>query len=312
MVKKMNKNSKSEFNLITFFHGIMMGAADAVPGVSGGTIALILGIYSKFIESISNCLYFVKNKFPTQSKDTFISSFTFLSTLAIGMLFSYYFVTKLLVNSDDTLGLLERKTTAPFVYAFFFGLVLFSVREPWNLITSPKIENYLLFAFGILVIMLYTSSNFAGSESNNFLIICGAFALTAMLLPGISGSLVLLTLGQYTRIASTFHDLDFIPLGYFIIGGLVGLVSFVPLMNYAMKHYLARTMSLLAGFMFGSLITLWPWKENYVTEGLSPNLGLNHVFDDYQFLSILLTLLFVILGAFCSLFIKNLESKVES
>ena len=99
MVKKMNKTSKSEFNLITFFHGIMMGAADAVPGVSGGTIALILGIYSKFIGSISNCLYFVKNKFPTQSKDTFISSFTFLSTLAIGMLFSYYFVTKLLVDS---------------------------------------------------------------------------------------------------------------------------------------------------------------------------------------------------------------------
>ena len=83
-------------------------------------------------------------------------------------------------------------------------------------------------------------------------------------------------------------------------------------MNYAMKHYLARTMSLLAGFMFGSLITLWPWKENYETEGLSPNLGLNHVFHDYQFLSILLTLLFVVLGAFCSLFIKNLESKVES
>ena len=308
----MNKEYKSEFKLITFFHGIMMGAADAVPGVSGGTIALILGIYSKFIESISNCLYFVKNKFPIKSKDKFVSSFTFLSSLSIGMLFSYYFVTKLLVDSDDTLGLLERKTTAPFVYAFFFGLVLFSVREPWNLVTSPKLENYLLFALGILVIMLYTSSNFAGFESNIFLIICGALALTAMLLPGISGSLVLLTLGQYTRIASSFHDLDFIPLAYFIIGGLVGLVSFVPLMNYAMKHYLARTMSLLAGFMFGSLITLWPWKENYETDGLSPNLGLNYVFEDYQLLSIILSLMFVVLGALCSFFIKNLETKVDS
>ena len=312
MVKKMNKGPDSEFKLITFFHGIMMGAADAVPGVSGGTIALILGIYSKFIESISDCLYFVKDKFPIQSRDQFFSSFIFLFTLGLGMLFSYYLVTKLLVNSDDTLGLLEMKTTAPFVYAFFFGLVLFSVREPWNFVTSPKIENYLYFAFGILVIALYTRSSYGGSESNIFLIICGALALTAMLLPGISGSLVLLTLGQYTRIASSFHDLDFFPLTYFIIGGLIGLVSFVPLMNYAMKHYLEHTMSLLAGFMFGSLITLWPWKENYETEGLSPNLGLNHVFDDYQFFSIILTLMFVILGAFCSFFIKNLESKVDS
>ena len=308
----MNKEPKLEFKLVTFFHGIMMGAADAVPGVSGGTIALILGIYSKFIESISDCLYFVKNKLPIQSKDQFISSFIFLLTLGIGMFFSYYFVTKLLVNSDDTLGLLERETTAPFVYAFFFGLVLFSVREPWNLVTSPKIENYLLFAFGILVIMLYTGSNYAGSESNIFLIICGALALTAMLLPGISGSLVLLTLGQYARIASSFHDLNFLPLTYFIFGGLVGLVSFVPLMNYAMKHYLVHTMSLLAGFMFGSLITLWPWKEDYEAESLSPNLGLNHVFDNYQLLTIILTLMFVILGAFCSFFIKNLESKVDS
>ena len=139
-----------------------------------------------------------------------------------------------------------------------------------------------------------------------------SFALTAMLLPGISGSLVLLTLGQYTRIASTFHDLDFLPLGYFIIGGLVGLVSFVPLMNYAMKHYLARTMSLLAGFMFGSLITLWPWKEDYDVEGLSPNLGINQIFDNFKIVYIFITLLFFVGGIVASYGLKQLEVKNES
>ena len=308
----MNDKQKSELNIITFSHGLLMGAADAVPGVSGGTIALILGIYSKLIKSLSNCLIFVKDKFPSKTRDTFISSFTFLFTLGIGMFFSYFFITKLLVNSDDSLGLLEKKSTAPYVYSFFFGLVLFSIKEPWSLVIRPKYQHYFLFLVGIFVIFFYVNSSFnENAENKSLLILSGAFALTAMLLPGISGALVLLTLGQYTLIASSFHDLDFGPLFYFFLGGLIGLILFVPIMNYAMTNFLDYTMSLLTGLMCGSLITLWPWKENYEVEGLSPNLGILQVLDSFTLFSLFLAVFCFGLGAAASFMLKIFEQKTD-
>ena len=163
------------------------------------------------------------------------------------------------------------------------------------------------------MIIMYTTSSLDGNGSGNILlIISGALALTAMLLPGISGALVLLTLGQYTVVASSFHDLDFISLSYFLLGGLIGLLSFVPLMSYAMNNFLDYTMSLLAGLMCGSLITLWPWKEDYEAEGLSPNLGLSQVFESFAFFSIILSILFLVLGGYSSFILKNFENKVES
>ena len=111
------------------------------------------------------------------------------------------------------------------------------------------------------------------------LIIGGALALTAMLLPGISGALVLLTLGQYTVIANAVHDSDFTVIFYFLCGGLLGLVTFVPLMNYMLLNYKEDVMSVLTGLMLGSLATLWPWKESYDSKGVSPNLGLNQILE---------------------------------
>jgi len=308
----MNDKQKSELNIITFRNGLLMGAADAVPGVSGGTIALILGIYSKLIKSLSNCLIFVKDKFPSKTRDTFISSFTFLFTLGIGMFFSYYIITKFLVGSDDSLGLLEKKSTAPYVYSFFFGLVLFSIKEPWSLVIRPKYKHYFLFLVGIFVIFLYANSSLnENAENKSLLILSGAFALTAMLLPGISGALVLLTLGQYTLIASSFHDLDFGPLLYFFLGGIIGLILFVPIMNYAMTNFLDYTMSLLTGLMCGSLITLWPWKENYEVEGLSPNLSIIQVLDSFTFFSLFLAVFCFSLGAVASFMLKFFEQKTD-
>jgi len=304
----MSKELNSEFNLRTFCHGLMMGAADAVPGVSGGTIALILGIYSKFINSITICLNFVKERFPYSDKEKFSASFFFLLTIGTGMLISYYVITKLLVASGDELGLLERKETAPFVYSFFFGLVLFSINEPWKFVQHPKVKHYLFFVLGILTIYLYANSSY-NSEGNFLLVISGALALTAMLLPGISGALVLLTLGQYTKVASSFHDLDYIILSYFLFGGIIALFSFVPIMNYSMRYHLDSTMSLLTGFMCGSLVTLWPWKVDYEKEGLSANLSISNVFEIYPFLSILLTIMFLILGGFMSYILRNMETK---
>ena len=131
-------SSKIKFEFSTFRSGLLMGMADAVPGVSGGTIALILGIYNKLIFSLSEFLDFFKKKFPLESYNKFIQSFQFLFTLGTGMIVSYYIVTKVLVGSEDQEGLLLKSSTAPFIFSLFFGLVLSSVKEPCLLYTSPS------------------------------------------------------------------------------------------------------------------------------------------------------------------------------
>ena len=292
-----------------FTFGLFMGTADAVPGVSGGTIALIIGIYRRLISSISECLNFVKNRFPNDSKSEFFSSLTFLFPLGLGMLSAYYAVTKILVGPDDSPGFLRQESTAPHIFAFFFGLVLLSIREPWAFVPDPDYKHYSLASFGVFVVLSFSSFSLESEGGRGLLIIGGAFALTAMLLPGISGALVLLTLGQYTVIASSFHDGDLEPFFYLVIGGIIGLFTFVPLMNHMISEYLDTTMALLAGLMCGSLITLWPWKESYVVEGLSPNLGISQIFDDFAPISLFFTSVCFAAGMLSSYGLKHLEIK---
>ena len=296
-----------------FGFGLLMGAADAVPGVSGGTVALIIGIYQKFISSISTCLDFTKNLFPSESKSVFFSAFNFLFLLGCGMLCSYYIVTKILIGPEDSPGLLRQDTTGPYIFSFFFGLVLFSIKEPWNLVSTPNFKHYFLAAVGVLIVFIYT--NFTLEESSNsklMLIVGGILALTAMLLPGVSGALVLLTLGQYHLIASSFHGGGLEPLIYLILGGIIGLFTFVPFMQYMISEYIDNTMAILTGLMGGSLITLWPWKEDYDIKGLSPNLGISQIIDDFALVSIIITFLFFAGGIAASYGLKQLEVKNES
>ena len=313
MVTRMSKTVKFGPPASTFGFGLLMGAADAVPGVSGGTIALILGIYRKLISSISACLFFVKENFSSSSRADFTSAFNFLFPLACGMLCSYYVVTKILVGPDDSPGLLRQASTGPYVFSFFSGLVLFSVREPWKHVDSPETKHYLLTVAGISIILVYYSLVLdPGSKSMVWFIIGGALALTAMLLPGISGALVLLTLGQYATIASSFHGGDIEPLLYLVLGGIISIIVFVPFMNYMMDKYIDTTMALLTGLMFGSLITLWPWKESYHESGLSPNLPLGQVIEHFTVVSIFLTFLFFVAGIASSYGLKYLEPQIKT
>ena len=150
------------------------------------------------------------------------------------------------------------------------------------------------------------------SDSKVMLIVGGALALTAMLLPGVSGALVLLTLGQYNSIASSFHGGGLEPLMYLILGGIIGLFTFVPFMNYMISEYIDNTMAMLAGLMCGSLITLWPWKADYDGVGLSPNLGLNQILEDFTITSIFLTFLFFGVGIAASYGLKQFEVHKQS
>ena len=226
------------------------------------------------------------------------------------MLCSYYLVTKILVGPDDSPGLLRQDSTGPYIFSFFFGLVLFSIREPWRYVLTPELKHYVLAAIGVLVVFIYTSFTLE-SDSKVMLIVGGMFALTAMLLPGVSGALVLLTLGQYNTIAGSFHGGNLEPLMYLILGGIIGLFTFIPFMNYMISEYIDNTMALLAGLMCGSLIALWPWKVDYSGDGLSPNLYLQ-VLEDFTISSIFLTFLFFVGGIVASYGLKQFEVQNRS
>ena len=303
--------SKIKFEFSTFRSGLLMGMADAVPGVSGGTIALILGIYNKLIFSLSEFLNFFKEQFPSKSYNKFIESFQFLFTLGMGMIVSYYVITKVLVGSEDQQGLLLQSSTAPFIFSLFFGLVLSSVKEPWQRVETRTISRYMFCFTGFILVLLYTNLSLDNDGGNFLLVIGGALALTAMLLPGISGALVLLTLGQYTVVANAVHDLEFGIIFYFLCGGLIGLFTFVPFMNFMLLNYKEAVMSVLTGLMLGSLATLWPWKENYESKGVSPNLGVGEVFANFDLISIFGTICFGFLGFGLYLALKSLEKKAE-
>jgi putative membrane protein len=305
MEKKMDNNKSQNPVFQTFGYGLLMGIADSVPGVSGGTIALIIGIYHKLIKSLSFFINFFKEGFPSKSYNTFLKAVYFLLPLGFGIISSYYLVTRILVGPDESPGFLRQSSTAPYIYAFFFGLVLISIKEPWKAVSSPSFKNYFLLFLGAFLIYLYTAFPSSYSDSNFMLVICGALALTAMLLPGISGALVLLALGQYTHIANSVHNFDLEPLIFFLFGGVLGLITFVPLMNFFLNNYNEYTLSILAGLMLGSLITLWPWKNNYDGEGLSPNLGFREILDNFEVLELVFTLFIFILGLSSSYVLKH-------
>ena len=304
-------SNRTNFDFSTFRNGLMMGMADAVPGVSGGTIALILGIYNKLIFSLSDFLNYIKNKFPLESYKQFMISFQFLFTLGLGMLVSYYVITKILVGSENQPGLLVKPSTAPFIFSLFFGLVLSSVKEPWQRVEERTVSRYVLCFTGFTLVFLYTNLSLSNEGGNFILVASGALAITAMLLPGISGALVLLTLGQYAVVANAVHDSNFTILFYFLCGGLIGLFTFVPVMNFMLLNFKEDVMSVLTGLMLGSLATLWPWKETYESKGVSPNLGIQQVFDNFEFLSILGTICFGFFGFALYLALKNLEKEVN-
>jgi len=295
----------------SFGCGLLMGLADAVPGVSGGTIALILGIYEKLLNSLSTFTSFFKNGFPKSAQTKFVCSLYFLLPLSMGMFLSYYIVTKILVGSESSPGLLMVKDTAPYIYSFFFGLVLISIKEPWKFVSNPSKNNYLMILLGIMVIFVYTKYPLENT-GNVFLVISGALALTAMLLPGISGALVLLTLGLYEEIVGYVHNVEVIPLLYFFLGGLISLFTFVPLMNKMLNDYKELTMSLLTGLMVGSLITLWPWKENYGKGSLPDNLSIGEITEEFTYWSIIITFIFFVLGVFSSYGIRYFEQKLRN
>ncbi|OOE39799.1 DUF368 domain-containing protein [Salinivibrio kushneri] len=246
-------------NLVsTYLKGMAMGAADVVPGVSGGTIAFITGIYTQLLESIRRI---TPRLFTLWRKEGFKAVWhhingTFLCVLLAGILTSIASLAK---------GISWMLTHHPIpLWSFFFGLIIASALHIAKQLPAPRISPKTVLAalLGIGFAYWITIANplqLTASPLTVFL--AGAIAICAMILPGISGSFILLLLGMYSPILDAVHQTQFGLLGLFAMGAVTGLLTFSHLLSWLLRRYYALTLAFLTGLMLGTLGKIWPWKH---------------------------------------------------
>ncbi len=251
----MHKEKSWRDYLWLSFKGVLMGAADAVPGVSGGTIAFVSGIYDELIDSlkqISPAALAVLLKRGPRAFWVYING-SFLLTLLSGILLSLFSVSHLVVYW------LEH---APqLLWSFFFGLVLASTWLVSRDISRWQAQTLGMFTIGALLAYVITTMAPAMLEPTPLsLFLSGMIAICAMILPGISGSFILLLLGMYAPVIGAIQALNIPALSLFAAGCVLGLLTFSHLLSWLLHHYRVPTLALLSGFLLGSLNKLWPWK----------------------------------------------------
>jgi putative membrane protein len=243
--------------LVIGLKGMAMGAADVVPGVSGGTIAFISGIYEELLGSISNVKI---GLFKTLKQDGFKAAWTqlngnFLASLFIGIFISIISLAKAIKY------LLENEPVL--LWSFFFGLVLASIIYIAKQITKWNVISFIVLILGAFLAYYITTLNPLVSENSSplFIFIAGAIAICAMILPGISGSFILVLLGAYKPVLNALNNKDIKTILVFMAGAVVGLLTFSRVLKWLFKHYKNLTLAALTGFIIGSLNKIWPWKE---------------------------------------------------
>lgn len=236
--------------------GMAMGAADVVPGVSGGTIAFITGIYQELIGTISGVNYSLVTTWKNEGfKATWQQlNGPFIVSLLLGILISIFSIMRL-ANY-----LLENHPVL--IWSFFFGLILASV---WFVAKQiPKWDIKLVTALIVgaaLAFYIVSLPPMVGAPTDWFLFFAGAIAICAMILPGISGAFILVLLGAYKPVTEAAHNFDLKTLGIVAIGAIVGLLSFSRILKWLFDHYSNITLAVLTGFIAGSLNKIWPWKK---------------------------------------------------
>ena len=239
-----------------FFKGVLMGAADIVPGVSGGTIAFITGIYERLLLSLQSILPALFELIKNRSFSAFWKKIngTFLMTLFSGILLSVLMLAKLIIY-------LLINHPIP-LWSFFFGLIVASVSIVGKQISEWNVRLFVSVAAGALIAFFFTQLAPASVEHNYLnAFLSGLIAICAMILPGISGSFILVMLGTYSFILGAIKEFDIIVLAIFASGCLIGLLSIANVLVWAFSHFRNITLALLTGFMIGALTKVWPWKE---------------------------------------------------
>lgn len=250
----INRNLK-DYLFITL-KGIAMGAADVVPGVSGGTIAFISGIYEELLETISNFNIQALKVLTKEGVKPFWKHINgnFIAALLFGIAISIISLAKLITYLLHTHPVL--------LWGFFFGLIVASVFLVGKKITQWKVPHVIALIIGTIIAFVITILNpMENPDTLWFVFISGAIAICAMILPGISGSFILLLLGSYELILSSVKDFKITTILTFILGCVVGLLSFSKFLNWLFKRFHDITIAVLTGFLIGSLNKIWPWKE---------------------------------------------------
>ncbi len=240
-----------------FFKGVGMGAANVIPGVSGGTVALITGIFEKLIDSI---------------KSFDLTAITLLFTgkfkrFAMHVNLDFLFVVFLGIGiSIFSLALLLKElfcTYPVFVWSYFFGLILGSVYFVGKTIDKWTLSVIITFIIGTGIAVFVSVLRPASENTNNYyLIICGIVAVCSMIIPGLSGSFVLILLGNYQLVMiNAVSELNMGILLPVALGACIGLIAFSHFLSWIYKKYRNETTSILTGFILGSLGIIWPWKR---------------------------------------------------
>jgi putative membrane protein len=247
-------------HLLLFLKGLAMGATDVVPGVSGGTIAFITGIYGELMDSIKsinlNALDILRRRGPAAFWKGINGNF--LLALGSGILLAILTLAR---------GIRELLTHQPvLVWAFFLGLI---VAACWHM--GRQIRAWNSVRIGLLLLATVLAALISSATPSELpvnavtLLLAGSIAICAMILPGISGSFMLVLMGMYTPVLAAVSELDLPVLALFATGAAIGLLSFTRLLSWLLHHHEQAMLALLTGFMAGSLVKVWPWKQTLLT-----------------------------------------------
>lgn len=244
-----------------FLKGMGVGSANVIPGVSGGTIALITGIFERLINALKSfnltaIKLFFTGKFKEFAKHT---DLWFLTSVGCGVLAAILTVARIFEYMFANYPI--------YLWSFFFGMILVSIYYVGITIEKINFKTVLSFIIGTAIALFITFGTPAKENSNIlYLMICGAVATCSMILPGLSGSFVLVLMGNYQLIMiDAVNDLNLKILIPVVIGGVVGLLAFSHLLSWIFKNYRDITIAVLTGFILGSMPIIWPWKNDVIT-----------------------------------------------
>jgi putative membrane protein len=273
----MNKKKELKEQAIIFIKSLAMGTVNAIPGVSGGTIAMITGIFKRIIHSLKSfditaLQLLMKGKFRKFARHT---DLIFILNVLLGNVVAIISLAKLF-------DFLFVKYPI-YIWAYFFGLVLASVFFLGKTVTKWKPNTIIAFVIGT-AIAVYVSFAKPGVENENFfyLMLCGAIAICCKILPGTSGAFVLLLMGNYHLIMiDSINHWRFEILIPFILGAVIGIIPFSHGLSWLLKRFHDTTTATLTGFILGSLGVLWPWKDK-ITQTFERNGVLKEVTTGFE------------------------------
>lgn len=258
--------------IVNVIQGIAVGVANIIPGVSGGTIALIIGIFERLINAIKSfnlkaIRLLLKGRWKAFAEMT---DLYFLISIFVG-------IGVAIISLARLFDFLFRNYPV-YIWSYFFGLVLASIYFVGKTVSRWRFSVVVFLILGTIIAVLVTLIRPATQNAHyGYLFISGIIAICSMVLPGLSGSFVLILLGDYKLVAiHAINTLDFAVLIPFALGAIVGLVAFSHLLSWVLKHYRDQTLAMLTGFILGSMNVLWPWKTaEYLKKG-SGELILKH------------------------------------